>query len=66
MKALLIGWLALVATPLLWQPRRVVFEARWLAMPPAMNWEMLDRARKASARPSFCQWDYPGTACRIS
>jgi hypothetical protein len=35
-------------------------------MPPSINLETYRAARKAAARPSFCQWDYPGAACRIS
>jgi hypothetical protein len=30
-----------------------------------MSIEQHSAARKAAARPSFCQWNYPGTACRI-
>ena len=43
--ALLAGWFA---------PLQRSFEQRWVAMPAAMSWKMLDRAMKASARPSFC------------
>ena len=43
--ALLAGWFA---------PPQHNFNQRWVAMPAAMNWEMLDRAMKVSARPSFC------------
>jgi len=43
--ALLAGWLG---------PLQHSFEQRWVAMPAAMSWEVLDRAMKASARPSFC------------
>jgi len=30
------------------------FQQRWVSMPQAISWEMVDRAMKASARPSFC------------
>jgi len=43
--ALLAGWFA---------PLQHSFNQRWVAMPAAMSAEMVDRARKASARPSFC------------
>jgi hypothetical protein len=66
MKALLIAWVAITAAILWWPMHRLGFDARWVAMPPAMSWETIDRARKASARPSFCMWDYPGTTCRLS
>jgi hypothetical protein len=66
MKALVIGWVAIAAAILWWPTHSTDFQTRWVAMPPAMNWETLDRAKKASARPSFCMWDYPGTACRLS
>jgi len=67
MKALLIiGWLAGTAAVLWWPQRPSVFAARWMAMPPAMSFEMLDRARKAAARPSFCKWNGPDTPCRVS
>jgi hypothetical protein len=59
MTALVIWLLVTVSHP-------TGFNARFVTMPPSMSWEMLDRARKASARPSFCQWNYPGTACRVS
>ena len=66
MKALLIiGWAAVTAV-LLWPQRLPVFAARWVAMPPAMSFETLDRARKAAARPSYCMWIGPDTPCRVS
>jgi len=43
--ALLAGWFA---------PLQHSFDQRWVAMPAALNWATLDRAMKASARPSFC------------
>jgi hypothetical protein len=66
MKALLIAWMVITAALLWWPTHQLGFDARWVAMPPAMSFEMLDRARKAAARPSFCMWNYPGTACRLS
>ena len=66
MKALLIAWVAITAAILWWPTHQPRFEARWVSMPPAMNWEMLDRARKAGARPSFCKWNGPDTPCRVS
>ena len=42
------------------------FNARFGAMPPSISLETYRAARKASARPSFCQWDYPGSGCRVS
>jgi hypothetical protein len=35
-------------------PLQHSFNQRWVAMPAALSWEMLDRAMKVSARPSFC------------
>jgi len=35
-------------------PPQHSFNQRWVAMPAAMSVEMVGRARKASARPSFC------------
>jgi hypothetical protein len=65
-KALLIAWLAITAA-ILWRPTHSTdFQTRWVAMSPAMSWDVIQAARKASARPSFCMWDYPGTACRVS
>jgi hypothetical protein len=58
MKALLI-WLLVV-----WPPPG--FNARFVAMPPSINLETYRAAVKAAARPSFCQWYYPGSGCRIS
>ena len=42
------------------------FAARWVSMPPSISLETYHAARKAAARPSFCQWDYPGSGCRVS
>ena len=66
MKALIIAWVAITAAILWWPTHHIGFTARWVAMPPAMSFEMLDRARKASARPSFCKWNGPDTPCRVS
>jgi hypothetical protein len=57
---LLLIWL-LVA----W-PSASGFQTRWVALPPSINLETYRAARKAAARPSFCQWDGPDTACRVS
>jgi hypothetical protein len=57
---LLLIWL-LVA----W-PNASTFQTRWVSLPPSINIETYRAARKAAARPSFCQWDYPGTPCRLS
>ena len=68
MKALLIAWMAITAAILSWPVRSTEFQTRWVSMPPAMSWETIDRARKASALPSFCMWemfDYPGGGCRV-
>jgi hypothetical protein len=42
------------------------FSTRWVSMPPSINLETYRAAVKAAARPSFCQWDYPGSGCRVS
>jgi hypothetical protein len=43
------------------------FEKRWpVAMAPAISWEAFQTARAVAARPSFCQWNYYGSACRLS
>jgi len=56
---------ALLITALLLWPQPS-FNARFGAMLPSINLETYRAARRAAARPSFCQWDYPGTACRMS
>jgi hypothetical protein len=66
MKTLLIGWMVATAAVLWWPSRPVVFETRWVSMPPSINLETYRAARKASARPSFCMWAGPETACRLS
>jgi hypothetical protein len=67
MKPLIVGWLALAAAVLWWTPHQTGgFAARWLQLPPAMSQDLLNRARKASARPSYCMWVGPLTACRLS
>ena len=51
---------------LLWWPtHQPGFEARWVAMPPSLNHETYRAARKAAARPSYCMWSGPDTACRV-
>ena len=47
----------MTAAILWWPMHSTDFRTRWVAMPPAMSWEMIYRARKASARPSFCMWE---------
>ena len=43
--ALLAGWFA---------PLQHSFDQRWVAMPEAMSWATISKARKAAAQPSFC------------
>jgi hypothetical protein len=68
MKTLVIVWLALAAAVLWWTPHQTGgFATRWPQLPPAMSRDLLDRARKASERPSWCMWVIgPDTPCRIS
>jgi len=47
MKALLIAWITMTAAILWWPMHSTDFRTRWVAMPPAMSWEMIYRARKA-------------------
>ena len=62
----LIAWVMVTAAVLWWPTHQLGFDARWVAMPPSISLETYRAARKASARPSFCQWDYPGSGCRAS
>jgi hypothetical protein len=55
--AAIAGWLA---------PPERRFEQRFVSMPPAMPLETFLTSRAAAKRPSFCQWNYFGSACRIS
>jgi hypothetical protein len=64
MKTLLIAWMAITAAILWWPMHSTDF--RWVAMPAAMSWATFEAARKASARPSYCMWIGPDTACRVS
>jgi hypothetical protein len=58
MKALLLI-IAAVATAALSWPRQGVFQARWPeAMPPAMSWNMINKARKAAERPTGMTYTY--------
>ena len=59
-------WLIVLvaAAAILWWPRPT-FQARWVSLPPAMSWDVINRARKAAERPVYvpiCKW--PG--CRLS
>jgi hypothetical protein len=65
-KALLTIWLVITAAILWWPTHQVGFAARWVSMPPSINLETYRAAVKAAARPSFCQWDYPSSGCRVS
>jgi hypothetical protein len=65
MKPALIIAAVVMAAALLWWPRHPSFDQRWLAMPPAMSWELISKARKAADRPTFtphCKWP----SCRLS
>jgi len=66
MRVLLISWLVMTATVLWWPTHQSGFAARWVSMPPSINLETYRAAVKAAARPSFCQWDYPSSGCRVS
>ena len=59
---------AVAAAAIMWWPTRPTgFDARWISLPPAMSWDMIDHARKASARPSFCMHHkVTGDGCRWS
>ena len=61
--ALVLIWLLAVV----WgQP--VTFKTRWVQLPSAMSLETLQAARKASAHPSFCMYDFTdrnGSGCRV-
>jgi hypothetical protein len=59
MKALLACWLTALAV-LAWLaiPRPPLFQARWVAMPAAMSWDMLSRARKAAEQPAGMTYTY--------
>jgi len=51
MKALIIAWLLATAAILYW-PQETGFRARWVALPPAMSMDTINRARKAAERPA--------------
>ena len=60
MKILIIAWAVIAAVVLAW-PRPSSFNARWVSMPLAMSWDMLNRVRKATERPTamtytHCKW----------
>jgi len=57
----IFAWAVVVAAIMWWPTRPTGFQARWVAMPPAMNWEMLITARQAAERPTgmtytYCKW----------
>ena len=47
-----------------WQSRPIGFAQRFVSMPPAMSWDTIVKARKASQHPAFCPYAWWG-ACRI-
>jgi hypothetical protein len=57
----ILAWAAIATTIMWWPTRPISFNARWVAMPSAMTWEMLITARKAAERPTamtytFCKY----------
>jgi hypothetical protein len=42
---LLIGWLIAAVAIVWWPTRPTGFNARWVAMPAAMSWDMISKAR---------------------
>ena len=56
----IIAW-AVVAAAIVWWPTRPTgFNARWVSLPAAMPWDVINRARKAAERPTFmpiCKWE---------
>ena len=63
MKVFLITMVT-VAAMILFSPRPGVFQLRWVSLPPAMSWDTIGKARKASQHPAFCPYAWWG-ACRI-
>jgi len=61
----IFAWAVVAAAVIWWPTRPTGFNARWVSLPAAMSWEVIDRARKAAERPVYvphCKW--PG--CRLS
>ena len=48
-----------------WQSRPIGFAQRFVSMPPAMSWDTIVKARKASQHPAFCPYAW-ADKCRIS
>jgi len=48
----ILAWAAVAAVIMWWATRPTSFNARWVAMPSAMSWEMFITARKAADRPA--------------
>jgi hypothetical protein len=72
MKTLLriASWILVAAAIVWWPTRPTSFQTRWVSMPAAMSWDTISKARKASARPSFCAYEFQthwhnGRQCRI-
>jgi hypothetical protein len=54
----ILAWAALAAIIVQWPTRPTSFNARWVAMPSAMSWQMLNAARKAAERPAAMTYTY--------
>jgi hypothetical protein len=57
----ILAWAAVTAAIIFWWPRPPGFNARWVSLPPAMEWQLIERAGKASAQPvgmtyTYCKW----------
>jgi hypothetical protein len=56
-------WVLVAAAIVWWWPAPAGFAGRWVPMPAPLSWDTISKARKASARPSFCA--YPSPKCRV-
>ena len=61
----LVVWAAVGAAIIWWQSRPIGFAQRFVSMPPAMTWDTIVKARKASQRPAFCPYAW-ADKCRVS
>ena len=61
----LVVWAAVGAAIIWWPTRPTSFNARWVALPPAMSWDTISKARKASQHPAFCPYAW-AEKCRVS
>ena len=60
----IVCWILVAAAIVWWRSAPTSFAQRFVSMPPAMTWDTITKARKASQHPAFCPYAW-ADKCRI-